>query len=81
MTSRLPTVFILLTVMVNAMGIGLIIPAMPDLILEVQGGSLAHAAIWGGALSTGFAVMQFLCGPAIGSLSDYPMLLVDVRLC
>ena len=84
MASRLPTVFILLTVVVNAMGIGLIIPVMPDLILEVQGGSLARAAVWGGVLSTGFAIMQFLCGPAIGSLSDAfgrrPILLVSLAI-
>ncbi len=62
--------FLLITVMIDAMGIGLIIPVMPDLIREVQGPSLANAAIWGGVLSTVFAVMQFLFGPVLGSLSD-----------
>ncbi len=52
------------------MGIGLIVPVMPDLILELQGGTLAQAALWGGILSTVFAVMQFLFGPLLGSLSD-----------
>lgn len=77
---RLPVVFILLTVMIDAMGIGLIIPVMPDLIQDVGGGTLAQAAIWGGILSTTFAVMQFLFGPVIGGLSDRfgrrPVLLV-----
>jgi len=68
--ARLPTLFILLTVMLDAMGIGLILPVMPALILEVEGGSLARAALWGGVLSTSFAVMQFLCGPLVGNLSD-----------
>ena len=63
-------IFIMLTVMIDAMGIGLMIPVMPDLIREVDGGSLAQAAIWGGILSTTFAVMQFLFGPVIGGLSD-----------
>jgi len=67
---RLPIVFILMTVMLDAIGIGLIIPVMPDLIQDVQGGSLATAALWGGVLSTVFAVMQFLFGPVIGALSD-----------
>lgn len=67
---RLPIVFILLTVMIDAIGIGLIIPVMPDLIQELGGGTLAQAAIWGGILSTTFAVMQFLFGPVIGGLSD-----------
>lgn len=70
MKSRLPTLFILITVVIDAMGIGLIIPVMPALILEVQGGTLANAALWGGVLSTSFAVMQFLFGPIVGSLSD-----------
>lgn len=66
----LPVAFILITVVLDAMGIGLIVPVMPDLILEVQGGSLATAALWGGILSTVFAAMQFLFGPVIGNLSD-----------
>ena len=70
MRARLPTIFILLTVMIDAMGIGLIMPVMPDLLQEVQGAGLANAALWGGVLSTGYAVMQFLFGPVIGNLSD-----------
>ena len=68
--------------MLDAMGIGLIVPVMPDLIREVQGGTLASAALWGGVLSTVFAVMQFLFGPMIGALSDRygrrPVLLVSL---
>lgn len=60
----------MITVMLDAMGIGLIMPVMPDLIREVRGASLAQAAVWGGILSTAFAVMQFLCGPMLGALSD-----------
>lgn len=67
---RLPIVFILITVMIDAMGIGLILPVMPDLIEEVTGGDLGTAAVWGGILATAFAVMQFLAGPTLGSLSD-----------
>ncbi|MCB1339954.1 MAG: TCR/Tet family MFS transporter [Pseudooceanicola sp.] len=67
---RAGTLFIVVTVVLDAMGIGLIMPIMPDLIQEVQGGSLANAALWGGALSTVFALMQFVCGPVVGNLSD-----------
>ncbi len=67
---RLPFLFAFGTVMIDAMGIGLIMPIMPLLIVEVQGGSLASAAIWGGILSTAFAAMQFLFGPVLGNLSD-----------
>jgi DHA1 family tetracycline resistance protein-like MFS transporter len=70
MRSRLPFVFILLTLLIDAIGIGLILPVMPQLIEEVTGGTLAQAALWGGILTTSFAVMQFLFGPLIGALSD-----------
>jgi len=79
---RLPVLFIMITVTLDAMGIGLIMPIMPDLITEVQGGTLADAALWGGALSAVFAVMQFAFGPFVGSLSDRygrrPVLLVSL---
>ncbi len=82
MRARLPTVFILLTIMIDAMGIGLIMPVMPDLIQEVQGIGLSNTAIWGGILTTTFAVMQFLFGPIIGNLSDRygrrPVLLISL---
>lgn len=84
MSSRLPFVFILITLVIDAMGIGLILPVLPDLIGELQGGSLGQAALWGGVLSTSFAVMQFLCGPTLGSLSDRfgrrPVLLVSLAV-
>ena len=67
---RLPVTFILITVMLDAMGIGLIVPVMPDLIQEVRGTGIGSAALWGGVLSTIFALMQFLFGPVIGALSD-----------
>jgi MFS transporter, DHA1 family, tetracycline resistance protein len=79
---RLPVVFILISVMIDAMGIGLIIPVMPDLIRDITGGDLANAALWGGVLTTVFAVMQFLFGPVIGNLSDRfgrrPILLISL---
>lgn len=79
---RLPLIFVLTTVMIDAMGIGLIMPIMPNLLVEIQGGSLAEAAIWGSILSTVFAVMQFLFSPVLGSLSDAvgrrPVLLVSL---
>ena len=80
--SRLPFIFILITLTLDAMGIGLILPVMPDLIRDVNGGSLGAAAVWGGVLATSFAVMQFLFGPTLGSLSDRygrrPVLLISL---
>lgn len=70
MTSRLSIVFVLFTVVIDAIGVGLMMPVMPALIQEVQGGNIASAAIWGGILATAFATMQFLFGPTLGNLSD-----------
>ncbi|WP_322893910.1 MULTISPECIES: TCR/Tet family MFS transporter [unclassified Yoonia] len=70
MDKRLPVTFILISVVIDAMGIGLILPVMPSLIQEVEGAGLASAAVWGGILATIFAAMQFIFGPTLGSLSD-----------
>ena len=82
MNTRLPKAFILTTVVIDAMGIGLILPVMPDLIREVRGTDLGSAAVWGGVLATAFAVMQFLAGPFLGNLSDRfgrrPVLLISL---
>ncbi len=79
---RLPLIFVLATVAIDAIGIGIIIPVMPDLIIEVGGGTLGSAAVWGGVLASVFAFMQLLCGPTIGNLSDRygrrPVLLVSL---
>ncbi len=84
MRPNLPVLFIFLTVAIDAIGIGLIFPVMPDLIREVTGGDLSQAAIWGGLLSAVFALMQVLFGPALGSLSDRygrrPVLLVSLAI-
>ncbi|WP_460272308.1 TCR/Tet family MFS transporter [Celeribacter sp. ULVN23_4] len=70
MPRHLPIVFIVTTVLIDGMGIGLIFPVLPTLIRELTGQTLADAAIWGGVLATGFAVMQFFFGPFVGNLSD-----------
>ena len=70
MSNKRAVYFILLTVMIDAIGIGLIMPMMPALMEDIGGYSLANAAIWGGIMSSVFALMQFLFGPLLGSLSD-----------
>jgi DHA1 family tetracycline resistance protein-like MFS transporter len=70
MAQRLPIIFIVMTVMIDSMGVGLIMPVMPNLIQEVRGGTIGNAAIWGGILTTSFAAMQFLFSPLLGNLSD-----------
>ena len=82
MQKRLPIIFILITVVIDAMGIGLIMPVMPDLIQEVEGQGIGAAAVWGGLLTTIFAAMQFLFGPTVGNLSDWfgrrPVLIISL---
>ncbi|MEO1537190.1 MAG: TCR/Tet family MFS transporter [Pseudomonadota bacterium] len=67
---RLTLGFILMTVVIDAMGIGLILPVMPALLQEIGNIPLSQAALWGGALTTVFAVMQFFFSPIVGALSD-----------
>ena len=82
MKSRLPVVFIFITLVLDAMGIGLIIPVMPDLLDELSDGGISDAAFWGGWLAFTYAVMQFLFGPTLGNLSDRygrrPVLLISM---
>ncbi|MBL4749499.1 MAG: TCR/Tet family MFS transporter [Amylibacter sp.] len=70
MPRKLAIIFLLITVVIDAMGIGLIMPVTPDLIRELLDADLSEAALWGGVLSASFAVMQFLFGAVIGNLSD-----------
>lgn len=84
MSPRFAVLFILVTLTLDAIGFGLIMPVMPDLLREVTGGDLSRAALWGGLLTGGFAVMQFLCGPVLGNLSDRfgrkPVLLASLAI-
>jgi DHA1 family tetracycline resistance protein-like MFS transporter len=81
---NLSLLFILFTVALDAIGIGLIFPVMPDLMQAVTGQSLSEAAFWGGILASSFAVMQFLFGPVVGNLSDHfgrrPVLMVSLAV-
>ncbi|HNS87477.1 MAG TPA: TCR/Tet family MFS transporter, partial [Parvularculaceae bacterium] len=62
--------FIFITVLINMIGFGIIMPVMPELVMEVTGQGRADAARWGGVLSMAYAVMQFIMMPVVGSLSD-----------
>ena len=62
--------FIFITVTLNMIGFGVIMPVMPQLIMDVTGEDLSNAAQWGGYLSLVYALMQFIMMPIIGGLSD-----------
>ncbi|WP_299500269.1 MFS transporter [uncultured Roseobacter sp.] len=63
-------VFILITLMIDAIGIGIVFPIMPDLMDRVGAGDTGQGAFWGGLLMAAYAGALFLCGPIVGSISD-----------
>lgn len=64
------TIFIVATILIDAIGFGVIIPVLPRLVMEVGHVDLAAATWIGGWLSVTYAAMQFLCGPLAGNLGD-----------
>src|SRR5213083_3130012 len=63
-------IFIFITVLLDMVSFGVIIPVFPQLILRLQGGDMAGAAAIFGILGTAFAVMQVIFAPVQGALSD-----------
>ena len=63
-------VFILVTLMIDAIGIGIVFPIMPDLMGRVGAADTGQGAFWGGLLMAAYAGALFLCGPIVGSISD-----------
>ncbi|MCB2379479.1 TCR/Tet family MFS transporter [Hymenobacter sp. BT635] len=62
--------FIFITLLLDVIGFGIIIPVIPKLISQLIGGSLSEASKYGGWLMFAFASMQFLFSPVLGNLSD-----------
>lgn len=62
--------FIFITILIDVIGIGIIIPVIPKLIEELTGSGLSEASKYGGWLMFAYAVMQFIFSPIIGGLSD-----------
>lgn len=62
--------FIFVTILVDVIGLGIIIPVVPKLIENLTGEGLSEASRYGGWLIFSFAVMQFIFSPILGGLSD-----------
>lgn len=62
--------FIFVTVLVDSIGFGIILPVLPRLIMQLTGVSIDRAAAYGGWLAFCYAAMQFFCAPILGNLSD-----------
>jgi MFS transporter, DHA1 family, tetracycline resistance protein len=67
---RLALAIVVATVLVDMIGFGIVMPVLPQLIMDLTGKGLAHAARIAGWLAFAFAVVQFVFAPIMGSLSD-----------
>ncbi len=80
--SRHAVTFVLITVFLDMVGFGLIMPVLPALITEVGGMQLADAAYVGGWMFAAFSIAQFAFSPLVGNLSDRfgrrPLLLLAI---
>ena len=78
-SSRAALTFVLLSVFIDSLGFGIIIPSMPSVIMELTGEPVSTAADWSGYLMAVYALLQFFMAPIFGNLSDRfgrrPMLL------
>lgn len=71
MSDRRPALgFIFITLALDIVGIGLVVPILPKLIGQYEGGDMTTASTVYGLLHATYALMQFLFAPLIGSLSD-----------
>ena len=81
-TSKYAITFVFITVLLDMVGFGLIIPVQPALISQVAHVDVAQASIIGGFMFFAFSAGQFLFGPTLGNLSDAygrrPLLLLAV---
>jgi len=67
---RAAVIFVFITVMIDMLSFGLIIPVLPHLIKSMAGGDIKLAAYWVGWFGTAFGIMQFVFSPVQGALSD-----------
>ncbi|MBQ0117578.1 MAG: TCR/Tet family MFS transporter [Flavobacterium sp.] len=74
--------FIFITMLIDVIGLGIIIPVVPKLLQELSGADISEAARIGGLLAFAYAFTQFLFAPLIGNLSDQfgrrPIILISL---
>jgi DHA1 family tetracycline resistance protein-like MFS transporter len=79
---RKPLAFIFVTRLVDAIGFGIVMPVLPQLLLSMGAPDIAAATRIGGWMLVTYAALQFFCGPIIGNLSDRvgrrPVILVSL---
>ena len=62
--------FIFVTILIDVIGLGIILPVMPKLIEQLTGEGVSQAARYGGYLTFAYAAAQFFFAPVVGGLSD-----------
>jgi MFS transporter, DHA1 family, tetracycline resistance protein len=67
---RASVLFVLITLFIDVLGMGLVIPILPKLVQSLMTGAVAEASVVYGLLLSIYAMMQFLCAPLLGALSD-----------
>jgi len=70
MNSKNAMLFIFITIVIDATGLGIIIPTLPDLIAETSNVSLNGSKMYAGYIAMVYAAMQFIFAPIVGGLSD-----------
>lgn len=63
-------IFIFVTVLLDVLAMGVVIPVLPHLIKQFVGGSTDEASLYVGVFGGVWALMQFVCAPLLGALSD-----------
>jgi DHA1 family tetracycline resistance protein-like MFS transporter len=63
-------IFVLITLFIDVLGMGLVIPILPRLVQDLLGGPVGEASFVFGLLVSIYSVMQFFCAPVLGALSD-----------
>ena len=78
---RAAIAFIFVTVVIDVLAMGVVIPVLPTLVEGFLGGDTARAAAYYGLFGTVWALMQFVCSPILGALSDHvgrrPVILIS----
>ena len=69
-SSRAALTFVLLSVFIDSLGFGIIIPSLPTVIMQLTGEPVSTAADWSGYLMAVYALLQFFMAPVFGNLSD-----------
>ena len=81
-SKRHALIFVTVTIFLDSVGFGLIMPVTPQFLMEITGASLSEASATAGYLVVFYALLQFIFAPIIGNLSDRfgrrPVLLVSL---